>query len=335
MAVTVPTLPQLVERTRATFRSHLGSNVQFSRFSLLNALVLVIATHVKFLLETLVRVEITNRPETASGEPLDGWATSWDVPRLSSAEAELSVRITVETNHSFTGSVPLVFSFGDERFQYVGNLARGANTVSVISQKVGETVVEVGNTLSSTVGTAEVLSVTQGQQEESDESLRPRFRGVFGARGGGGRTADWIAWAKEASGVTRVFVRNSGAGRVTVYPIADINNDITFSGFVEDVRRVLEPRRPVATELIVTSPDVTPINIQVSGVEETDRAEAIRLLTQAFVQHGELGQPFSPNHLTNALAALPAPNQPVLQRPTQPVTIPEGAIPTFGTLDIR
>ena len=340
MPVTVEPLDTYKERLRNAVRAELSPelNPNLER-SYVGALTNSVAGVTALLVQTIANVDVAAFPSSAQGDYLDGWASGFGVPRQAASLAQLRVTIRPTSTGSFRAAQPLVFSFRNLRFTYVGDLTAGIEaTIDLLAAQSGRTTISVGNELTSASGTATVTVVTQGVGLESDLALRRRFLLVLGHRAAGGTAQDWEGWAREITDVTRVFVTSQGAGKVTVYPVNDdlisenigsLTNNADIEAFRTRVSNHLARFRPAAVQLTVSTPAYTFVDVNVSGVDSASQAAASAVMEMAVEQHGALGQDFEVNRLRTALASLPSPNDAQLVSPTGNVTVPAGSIPVL------
>jgi len=67
-------------------------------------------------------------------------------------------------------------------------------------------------------------AITGGAEAESDDSLRDRMLAAFASPAHGGSAADYVAWARAVSGITRAWTSRNGVGpgTVVVYVMLDV-----------------------------------------------------------------------------------------------------------------
>lgn len=138
-----------------------------------------------------------------------------------------------------------------------------------------------------------------GSDEESTEELRVRLLERMAEPGQGGSDADWIAWAKQVTGVTRVWVTGLelGPGTVVVRFVRDNDNPgvpadaIPDSGEVADVQAVLDVEKPVHSTPTAFAPTDTPTAYEISIDPDTadNRAAVIAELDDMHFRRGSPG----------------------------------------------
>lgn len=126
-------------------------------------------------------------------------------------------------------------------------------------------------------GQGTVVSITGGVDDESEDDLRTRVLERLRQTPMGGDADDYVAWAKQVPGVTRVWTapQEMGIGTVTVRFMMD-ELRANAGGFPNDgdivaVKAHLELRRPVtAKDLFVVAPVPEPIHFTLSNLDSDD-----------------------------------------------------------------
>lgn len=94
----------------------------------------------------------------------------------------------------------------------------------------------------------------------------------------GGSPSDYVTWALEQAGVTRVFVerRWNGAGTVRVFPIFDdlfsSAGGVADAGHIAVVNAALQPLAPAGCDLTVAAPTPYAINVTVTNLNPNTAA---------------------------------------------------------------
>lgn len=183
----------------------------------------------------------------------------------------------IQYSSSTTISAPVVC----QTIGKVGNCLAGASLDATLA----------GLTDSAATVTVGDAGIGQGADAEDVESYRQRI--LFRKRNPpmGGSEADYEAWAKQVSGVTRVFVKGNayGPGTVGVWFLMDG----TYTGGIpqaSDVRNVynhLTSVAPVTAILIVQAPVVSYVDVTVKGVYPDTNAnrQAVAAELLAVFQH--------------------------------------------------
>jgi uncharacterized phage protein gp47/JayE len=173
-----------------------------------------------------------------------------------------------------------------------GTLAGLTVTVDVICLTAGDT----GNMLSgetltivtpiagiTSQGTVETDGITGGSDEEDLDSLRARLLLKIQEPPQGGSATDYEQWAKEVTGVTRVWVYENqyGAGTVGVAFVRDDDTPsiIPSAGEISTVQDYVDARRPLTADVTVWAPVAVARNFTIDL--GTDDTAAIRAAVQA------------------------------------------------------
>lgn len=156
--------------------------------------------------------------------------------------------------------------------------ALSATPLEIISGVTGAALAEVGSD-----------GIAGGADIEDDEAFRARilFRKRYPPHGGA--ASDYVMWATEVSGVTRVFVERlwNGAGTVRVFALMD---DLYADGIAPgpEIARVIshvEMQRPSGAIVSIVAPEPVPVDITVKGLSPDTsavREEVLAELREAF-----------------------------------------------------
>jgi uncharacterized phage protein gp47/JayE len=132
-------------------------------------------------------------------------------------------------------------------------------------------------------GTATVLSITGGVNQEDDDSLRDRVLFRIRRPPMGGSADDYVRWARSVPGVTRAWAAplEMGVGTVTTRFMMDdlrADPDPTIDGFplpqdVAQVQAYLDTVRPVAVkDIFVAAPIPFEIDFTITMLEDDSTA---------------------------------------------------------------
>lgn len=126
---------------------------------------------------------------------------------------------------------------------------------------------------------AVVASVVQdGSDLEGTEAFRARFLEFLRTPPQGGADADYVAWAKKISGVTRAwcYPQELGAGTVVVRFVRDLDvgGPIPDSGEVAAVQAYIDSVRPVTATVTVEAPTTLAVNYTLHIVPDTTALRA-------------------------------------------------------------
>lgn len=220
----------------------------------------------------------------------------------------------------------------------------GAGTpLEVVSGLTGDALAEVG-----------VDGIVLGADVEDIESYRARI--LFRKRNPphGGSAADYVLWALQVAGVTRVFVERlwNGCGTVRVYVLMDdlFPNGIPDAASIIRVKDFIVTVMPAGTILTVAAPVAHPINVTISGLSPDTAAVRTAVLAElqdTFFRRGRVaggdtfhgGMPllaspavFSRSWIWQAIANATGEDSHILTAPAADVTLAIGEIATLGTV---
>lgn len=347
MAFQRPTLAELVERISADFTSRLSLTGAVLRRSVIHVLSRVVAGaahmlhgHIEFLSRQIF-------PDQSEAEFLVRHASLFGLTRTPATFATGNVTLTGSNG----AVVPegTVLQRADGR-QYAttadATIASGTATVEVEALTAGEAgnaLVGVTLTFVSPVAgvsaTAAVATggLTAGTDEEADDALRARLLERMREPPHGGSRTDYIGWAKEVSGVTRVWVypEELGAGTVTVRFVRD--NDASIipdAGEVADVQNHIDERRPVTAEVTVAAPVAAPLDFTIdispdtTAVRQAVEAELRDLLAREAVPGGTI----LISRIREAISIAAGEADNALTSPSANVTHTAGQIAVMGTI---
>ena len=231
-------------------------------------------------------------PETAEGEYLEAWATTFGVTRKAATFAAGDVIFTGADASTIPTGTALQLPDGTEYTTTAdGVIAAGVATVPVTVGPAGSAGnVENGVTLTLTSpvagvdGTATVDAITGGADVETDEALLARLLARIQTPPRGGSAADYKNWALEVEGVTRAFVfpLRYGAGTVGVTFVRDGDADLVpDAGEVQAVQDYIEARRPVTADVTVFAP--VPVEIDLT-IKLQPNTAAVRAAVTAEIE---------------------------------------------------
>lgn len=362
MAFAIPSLRDLVERARLNFRAHLPGTDAWLWPNNINPSAKVMAglTHEVFgFADYIARQKFAM---TADGDNLDMHGAELGLSRRSATVSAGDAVFAATTALTVAEGAILARSDGvSYRIGAAGNLAGpGVLTLPIVSEESGQITIAVEGTnlfaSSGVTGTATIAvgtgGLAGGADREGDEPFRSRI--LFRKRNvpQGGSAADYVIWASELPGVTRVFVERiwAGPGTVRVFPVfdADYPGGIAPAGRIGLVADYLESLHPAGAQLTVTAPAPRVIDVTISGLSPNTVAvrEAVRAeLLATFLRRGRvagsdkyfanmpyLASPlaFSRSWIWQAAANASGEQAHVITLPASDITIPTGSIPVLG-----
>lgn len=285
MSFARPTLPDLVTRIRAD----LVSRLELTSAVLRRAVVRVFATvwagaahmlhgHLEYLSKQLF-------PSTSDWAFLVLQGQLFGIDPNAATFAIGSVDLTGTDATVIPASTSIVRSDGvTYTTDADGTIASGTVTISITADDAGEAGnCDAGTTLTlespisgadsdGTVSTGGLTGGDDGDSEASPEAYRARVVARMRTRPSGGIESDYIEWAKEIAGVTRVWVSplELGIGTVLIrFARDDDASPIPDAGEVAAVQAHIDAVRPVCADVTVAAPVAAPLAITVSITPDT------------------------------------------------------------------
>lgn len=344
---TRPTFTQILDRVKADIDSRLpGADTKLRR-SVLSVIAYVVAGVTHGLYGFLSWIALQVFPDTAEIEFLNRWSAIWGVIRRAASKATGSVIITgvdgtvIEVDTELQRSDNVVYLVTEEQ-----TIASGTATVPVEAVLAGEdgnadedTVLEFVSPLegADTETLVDSDALTGGQDEEDDESLLARLLDRIQNPPHGGSENDYIQWAMEVPGVTRVWVYplELGLGGVSIRFMMDDTYDdgIPESGDVTTMQNYIEDRRPVTADVTVVAPVAVPLDFEIHlnlGDTAETRAAVEANLRDLILRDGEPAGTIYLSRINEAISLATGEYDHVLSDPLANVTHTTGQIATMG-----
>lgn len=198
-------------------------------------------------------------------------------------------------------------------------------------------------TIATPVGTIGATAISGGilgeTDRESDDSLRARILDRIRQPPGGGDTADYIRWAKQVPGVTRVWVYpgEMGSGSVTLRFMRDGDPDpIPNATEVEKVYEHVREVCPVTVQenLYVVAPLKNAVDLTIRIMPDTDEVKAAITASVAdfFARESEPGGRLYKSRLDEAISIAAGEFDHTLLSPTADVVARKGHINMLGNI---
>lgn len=275
----IPTLKALSERVRGAFRSEMPGSDAWLWPSNLYVSAKVIAAACWELFLRLQWVVDQAFVTTAEGAYLDRHGADYGMPRLPATFAEGTGRFS-GTAGAIVAAGLIVTNGAGARFQVLsGATIPPSGSVDVPVRALAEGAASNtldGATLSiegSPVGIDAATTPTGiggGTDEETDERYRERLLFRLQNPPHGGAPADYVLWAREIAGVTRVWpVRAAfGAGTVAIYFLMDDTypDGIPLTSDVARVSDHIDGLAPAGAIYSVFAPGRTIVDVTIEGL---------------------------------------------------------------------
>jgi uncharacterized phage protein gp47/JayE len=345
MSFTRPTLSQLVDRIQADFVSRLDLAGAVLRRALVYVISRVIAGAAHMLHGHLEFLGRQIFPDLAEEEFLLRHAALYGITRTEPTVSLATVTFTGTNGTTIPAATRLTSSAGVEyEVQAPVVIALGVAVATIASITTGSAtrlVVGAVLTLQSPIAgvnaTAAVTTVVQdGDDTERLEALRIRLLEYLAEPAHGGTVADYVAWAKEISGVTRVWVTPLGLGPGTVLVRFARDNDsggaapaIPDAGEIAAVQAKLDAEAPAhATVTVGTLVDraiVFDVTISPAGIETV--GAVVASIEDHLRTVGEPGVTILRSGLLTAIGSTPGLVDWTLNIPSGNVTIAANELP--------
>lgn len=347
-----PTLTEIIDRVIADIGSRVvGVEGAVMRRSLLGILGRAEAGAVHQLYGYIDWVARQAIPDTAEAEWLERWARIWNITRK---PADFASGLVV-----FNGTSGTVVPDGtvvqrQDGAQYVtqgaGLLVDGTVTIAVLATAAGvreNVVAGVALSLLSPVAGVQsnavvaVGGIAGGNDVESDDRLLARLLERIQNPPQGGAAADYVQWALEVSGVTRVWVYplQMGAGTVTVLFVTDDDPGGVIPGpaKVEEVQAKIEAERPVTAEVFVAAPVEDPLSmtIKLQPNNASTQAAVLAELQDLLTRDAAPGQPILISRLREAVSIAVGESNNQIVTPTADVAHATGHMATLGVVTFQ
>lgn len=191
------------------------------------------------------------------------------------------------------------------------------------------------------VSAAEVAEdgLTNGVDLESNDRYRQRILERKRQAPHGGSVADYIRWAKEVAGVTRVWILQNwmGAGTVGVTFVLDDEEDVIPDGDkVDELQEYIDDptRRPVTAEVIVFAPTPLTVNFTIAVVPNTAPVKAAveAELADFLRRYAEPGKVIPLSKLSEAISLASGEESHIMTVPAANVAPTSGQLPVMGAV---
>jgi len=356
MAFTRPDLQSIVDRVKGDIRTSLGLTAILRR-STEDAFAKAIAGashvlhgHMRFISKQIF-------PDQAEVEFLERWASIYAIQRKAATFATLTITGTgVDTT-----VIPAGTAYKrDDGLTYTTDaettIAAGVFSVNVTADTSGtgsniddgESVTLVSPLSGVNSGALISATVTEGEDVESDASLRDRVLARIRTPPSGGTVTDYIAYARSVAGVTRAWVLpgHLGEGTVGVSFVEDGEDPIIPSAAkVIEVQAAVNESKPVTAEATVfaPNPNVVDMTINISPNTQAVRDAITAELEDLFSREGQVSGAFkdldstytgglSLSKITEAISISEGEENHDLIAPTGNIVTAVGSIITLGTI---
>lgn len=357
MAFTRPDLPSIVDRVKSDIKNALGLTVILRR-STEDAFARAIAGashvlhgHMRFISRQIF-------VDQAEVIYLERHASIYGIQRNAATFSVLSITGTGVDGTSVPSGTVLQRSDATEyTVDSVGTVASGTVTLSVTASTAGSgSNIDDGETLtlqSPISGMDSDFTVasttTEGEDTETDDSLRSRVLARIQSPPSGGTVSDYEAYARSVAGVTRAWVLSGLGGfenNVGVYFVEDGEDPIIPSAAkVAEVQTAIDTNKPVTANATAIAPveNVIDIEVNISPNNQDVRDAITAELSDLFTREGQVAGTISGvnefydgglslSKIREAISIAEGEDDHVLVSPTADVTSATGEIISLGTI---
>lgn len=343
---TRPTLQQLVDRIQSDFRSRLSSVGALLRRSMVYIFARVLAGASHMLhghLEWLSRQIFADQSDD---DFLVRQSGLFGVTKDAASYAQLSITATGTNGSVIPGSTTKLLSASG--LEYIvdadATISGGTATITATAALAGSdsnlaptAQLSFESPVAGVDSTATVAAVVaDGADTEDTEGLRTRFLAFLADPPHGGNDADYIEWAKEVAGVTRVWVYGKGLGPGTVLVYFARDNDpsaIPDVGEVAQVQAKFDELAPSHATVTAAAPIDTPENLTIHLSPDTTALRAT--LTTALTDFYKTWAPGSTillSSLRTTIGNVVRPGDYTMAVPSADTVLATGHLPRLGTI---
>lgn len=350
MAFNIPKLSDLLVRTRNSMNAEMPGT---DAWIWPNNLYVISKVFAGSIYELFLRLEYVAKQifaATADGDYLDAHGFEYGITRKAASPAFGSTVATGTPGSVIAAGLSLTRSDGRTYTVQIETMipSTGSAVVPIIDTEPGikgncqqGTPLQFGAPPSGVTAETYVSAagIGQGANIETDESYRARVLERKRKPPQGGAEHDYIAWAKQLPGVTRVFVRGNafGPGTVGVWFTMDETYDygIPQPADVAAVQAHLDLLKPVTARVFVQAPVAECIDIIVTGISPDTlevRTAAADELVAAVRRLGSVSIPgalvtIHRSWLWQAVANAAGEAYHVIEAPGTDIVAPVGSIP--------
>lgn len=271
-----PTLPELISRAETDIKNEVGI-VNVVRRSFIAAISRALAglSHLTYGFLDFISEQVF--PDTAELEFLERWSSIWGIPRNEATFAELNIDIiftgagTVPANTTYQRADGIQYTLDAEVTSGIAQTLPG----KIIAVEAGDngnlddaSTVSLLSPIANVTSDSEVSSTeVEGEDTESDESLRSRLIDRIQNPPLGGSANDYLQVTLAVPGVTRAWVLplNQGPGTVDVSFVEDDEVPITpGAAKIQEVVDAIDAFKPVTALVDVFAPALAPTTFDIS-----------------------------------------------------------------------
>lgn len=343
-----PTLAEIIERIKTDISSRLTGGASVLRRAVIAVLATVYGGAVHLLYGFIDWVSRQIIPTTAEDEFLLRWASFFGIEKIPASFARRDIEFTGTDGSVIPDETVMQRADGTEyQTDGAGTIVSGTVTVSVVCLVAGTAGnIDEGAELQliapiagvNSTGTVQSSGKIDAVDEETNESVLARLLLDVQEPAHGGNTRDYVQWAREVAGVTRVWVYPLMLGPSTVGVSFVRDNDtvsiIPDPAEVAEVQDYIDNLAPVTAEVTVFAPNPVTQNFNITLTPDTAevRAAVIAELTDLLSREAEPGGTLLLSHINEAISTATGETDHVLNSPTADVVSASGDLLIMGTV---
>lgn len=191
------------------------------------------------------------------------------------------------------------------------------------------------------VATISIDGLENGFDRESDDSYRDRIQIAIQTDSRNGRRGDWVAWAKNVDGVSRVWESPKivGNGSIGVHFTVDGSDRIPNDAKLDEVKSYLESVAPISFKEIVTiAPVELPINFSISiSPDTTSNRSIVELAIKNYLFNYNLttsttDETIFINYVGDVIRTVAEVTSFTISAPTEDVALDFNTLPVLGVI---
>lgn len=347
-----PSLNQLSKGIRSSFKAAVAGSDPWIWPNTFYVVTKVFALLLRGLYQRQEKIHRQARIVTADGEALAEHAADVGLSRnpatyargnctvvtVAGSEIPAGTRVLRTDGTVFT-TVNSVIAAGASTTVAVKALEAGkaANTLSGATLSLETPITDVG------AFTVDASGLSGGVEIETDASLRSRLLNRSRNPPHGGSPPEFVGWAREFPGVTRVFVKRAtpSAGSVTILFMMDDTyaTGIPVANDVAALKEHLEDVAPSMANIVVQAPTPKPINVTISFFEDVPAVRdaitaELKAMFRRRAQPGTAATPFvfSKSWIDEAVSIAAGEISHTLSAPAGDTSCGDGELAVLGTL---
>lgn len=358
MAFDTPSLKAMAERVRGAFRANLPGTDAWIWPNNVYASAKVIAAATWEVLLRLRWVVDQAFVTTAEGSFLDRHGADYGLPRLPATYAEGTGRFSGAVGSAVAAGL-IVSNGAGRRFRVQSGASipqsgsvdvplRAIDEGAASNTHEGATLTINGSPIGIDENATTPSGIGGGSDEENDERYRERLLFRKQNPPHGGAPSDYVLWARQIAGVTRVWpVRAAfGPGTIAVYFLMDdlYENGIPLNTDVIRVSDHIDGLAPAGAVYSVFAPAAYVVDVKIAGLTPDNgavRDAVVSEIAETFRREARPTTPgaygtteiFSPSWIWQAAANASGERRHRIISPVTDIVVPIGKIAVLGSVD--